>query len=332
MDIDIVVAGLGDAALWDAIHAESDIPSHARSVAAALALGGIVPRLARLARGEARLVIPFFERTHAGRTDICTWLSVSGAWARPPLAPLIAAWDAHARGQGWVASYIQVEPSSDVATLPQAVPGNEVFLLDLAARPPREGFSRNVERHLRAAELLGAQLVEDRDALAEAFARLYPAAMATAGATRAYDLPATTLLALARSPDCRILGAALQDRIELVLLFPASARRAENFLVAAGPGGRNPVTAWLYWQMLERLRAIGIAEINLGGGVRRGDGIAEFKRRLGGVLRPLHALRMVHDETGYAALCAAVGADRRTAWFPAYRDPALATERFHAGA
>jgi hypothetical protein len=316
---EITIAGLDDAALWDAIQAESGIPSHARSVAAALAAGGIVPRLARVAGGDGRLVIPFFERRHAGRADICTWLSVAGAWCRPPLPPLLAAWNVQAQREGWVASYIQVEPGSDVAGLPEAREGNEVFLLDLAARPPREGFAHRVERHVRRAEKTALRLVEDREVLAEALVRLFPAAMARAGASAAYDLAPATLRALALSPDCLVLGAAPAAEVEIAWVFPAAGAQAENFLQAASPDGRG-LAAWLYWQVMERLRARGVRWLNLGGGVRRGDGIAQFKGWLGGVPRPLHALRLVHDEAAYAALCAAAGADPAGRWFPAYRD------------
>lgn len=324
---EIAIAGLDDAALWDAIHAESGVPSHARSIAAAFAAGGMVPRLARIAVGEGRLVIPFFERVHAGRADVCTLLSVAGAWARPPVAPLLRAWDAHARREGWVASYIQVEPTSELGDVPEASEGNEVFLIDLTARPPREGFAHRVERHVRRAERLGTQLVEDRGRLAEALLRLYPAAMARAGASAAYDLAPAALRALALSPDCLVLGATPdaepEREVEIVWVFPVTGARAENFVQAASPAGRG-LAAWLYWQMMERLRARGVREINLGGGVRRGDGIAQFKGWLGAVPRPLHALRLVHDAAAYAALCAAAGAEPGARWFPAYRDPALA--------
>jgi hypothetical protein len=205
--------------------------------------------------------------------------------------------------------------------VPEAKPGNEVFVLDIGARPPREGFSRTVERRIRAAEALGVRLVEERDRLAEAFVRLYPDAMRHSGA--AYSLPPAALDALARAPDVVALGAELNGSIELVLLYPTTAMRAESFLQAGSTEGRN-LAAWLYWQMMERLRAQGVRWLNLGGGVRPGDGIAQLKAWLGGVPRPLHALRLVHDEAAYAALCTAAGADPGGRWFPAYRDPALA--------
>jgi hypothetical protein len=318
----ITVAGLDAAAAWDAIQAESGVPSHARSIAAAFAAEGMAPRLARIAVGAGRLVFPFHLRLQAGRADACTLLSVAGAWARPPVAPLLRAWDAQGRREGWVASYIQIEPMSEPGDLPEAVAGNEVFLVDLAARPPREGFAHRVERHVRRAERLGVRLVEDRARLAEALVRLYPGAMARAGASAAYDRHPDTLRTLALSPDCLVLGAALEEEVEIAWVFPAAGARAENFLQAASPAGRG-LAAWLYWQMMERLRARGVRWLNLGGGVRRGDGIAQFKGWLGGVPRPLRALRLVHDEAAYAALCAAAGADPRAAFFPAYRDPAL---------
>ena len=47
--------------------------------------------------------------------------------------------------------------------------------------------------------------------------------------------------------------------------------------------------------------------LNLGGGIRPGDGLSEFKQRLGAKLSPTLALRQVFDSSRYLAACAAAG-------------------------
>jgi hypothetical protein len=81
----------------------------------------------------------------------------------------------------------------------------------------------------------------------------------------------------------------------------------------------------LLWNGALRLQDEGVPFLNLGGGIREGDGLAQFKRRFGAEQRPFLALRQIYDTERYQALCAAanVVADRRDGYFPAYRDPAL---------
>ena len=47
---------------------------------------------------------------------------------------------------------------------------------------------------------------------------------------------------------------------------------------------------------------MGIPFLNLGGGVRDGDTLAEFKRRFGGLELPLKSLRQIYRPDEYAVL------------------------------
>jgi hypothetical protein len=317
--MELLIATLAEPDLWQRIHAEGGIPAHAQGVAAALAASGIAPRLALVRTAEGGMVLPFHERQWQGTTDICTWLTVSGArlWGDP--APALAAWQAHARSQGWVAGYIQVDPDSRLPAIPAAAAGNTVFLLDLGLPDPLAQASQIVRRKMRRAEAQGSALIEDRARLAEALVTLYPAAMARLGASAAYDLPAPTLRSLAASPEVLVLGAGWNDGpVESVMVFPVAGARAEFFLGASTPEGRD-LTAWLMGQAIARLQAAGVRRLNLGGGVRPGDGLFEFKARFGGTPRPLGMLRQVYDPDTFARLCAAAGADPGGRWFPHYR-------------
>jgi hypothetical protein len=70
------------------------------------------------------------------------------------------------------------------------------------------------------------------------------------------------------------------------------------------------------------LRALadrGAPACNLGGGIREGDGLSDFKRRLGGEPVPIPVLRQIFDAPRYQALCATAGCDPdKTDFFPAY--------------
>jgi hypothetical protein len=62
--------------------------------------------------------------------------------------------------------------------------------------------------------------------------------------------------------------------------------------------------------------------LNLGGGVKENDGVAEFKRRFGADEVPLRNVKQVYRRDIYEELCAEAGVDpHASAYFPAYRDP-----------
>ena len=79
----------------------------------------------------------------------------------------------------------------------------------------------------------------------------------------------------------------------------------------------------LVWWAVERLRELGIERLNLGGGMREGDEVAEFKRSFGAAQHRLASLRQVYRPAAYEDLCrqAGVDPDRRSGYFPPYRAP-----------
>jgi hypothetical protein len=59
--------------------------------------------------------------------------------------------------------------------------------------------------------------------------------------------------------------------------------------------------------MMGSLSGQGIRWLNLGGGVRADDGLAQFKQRFGASRRDVHSIRQVYDPATYRALCEAAG-------------------------
>lgn len=323
MTVDIRIASLADRADWDDIQTASGIPSHGWSYAEALSHSGIEPRLAIVAGAGGRLVIPFFERSWQGTTDICTWLSVSGARMEPPLRPLLDEWCGYCRSRSWVAGYLQVEPESALAGIEEAQPGNKVFLVDLSTSDPLAQASARLRRKIRRASRAGTELVEDRAALAEGLVSLYPATMARLGTSAAYQLSDRTLRHLALAPSNLVLGAASDGDLQAVVVFPIAGARAEFFLSGSTVPGRD-LSAWLLWQGMVRLQNARVRRLNLGGGVRTGDGLYQFKAWFGGSPHALHGLHQIYDGETYSRLCAQAGAGLGPDWFPAYRAARLA--------
>jgi hypothetical protein len=116
------------------------------------------------------------------------------------------------------------------------------------------------------------------------------------------------------------VGARGEDgAIEAITIFLHAGARGEGFLNAATLSGRRH-SRGLYWQAMLDLRAAGVRELNIGGGIQAGDGLSEFKQRLGARRAPTLALRQVFDEVRYREACASAGVEATIdGYFPAWR-------------
>jgi hypothetical protein len=94
-----------------------------------------------------------------------------------------------------------------------------------------------------------------------------------------------------------------------------------DYLFGVSDPGYEHLSSGMVWDAALELRSRGVELLNLGGGVRAGDGVAVFKQRFGPDARPLRTLRSVYRPQEHEALCRAAGADpeERHGFFPPYR-------------
>ena len=328
MGADIVVIPLAERARWEAAAGESRVPSHAWAFCAALADSGPAPSLARISNAGSLLIMPFVERGWDNTVDITTITTVSGAAWFDPDPAMIDVWSEYARSRGWVAGYMQLHPETDLSRVPSAVPVNSVFVFDLRSDDPLAGASAIVRRKLRRAFAAGAKLCEDRHLIEEASARLYRETMVRVDARDNYAYSEQTLRRWIRDPMSVVFGATTGDGLQACALFLQRGDQAEYHLGASTNAGRGLQTLLLYAGFI-RLRQMGVKRLNLGGGVRRGDGLFQFKAKFRGEERWLHAVRQIYRPDVYRRLTyeAAVSPDER--WFPPYRVRRLAADFLH---
>jgi serine/alanine adding enzyme len=306
---------------WLAAHARDGLPTQSWGYAHGLAAAGRAPVLAVVEAGGARMLLPFVERDWHGHVDIATPLGLSGAsFSAASPAPL-ALWREYAAGRGWVAGYLQLAARAEAAVVPDGdtlSTSNRVFVLDLDG-DPIAAAGAIVRRKIRRAEAAGVRVVDDRPRLADALVRLYPTTVARTAASSVYAFPEATLRRWCDDPAILVLGAERDGGIESVALFPTAGQHAEYSIVGSSPDGRD-WAARLIAAAVERLRARGGRWLDLGGGVRAGDSLYDFKQRFHGIELPLRAARQIYDMERYERLCAQVGvAPQDGAWFPAYR-------------
>ncbi len=266
------------------------------------------------------MLLPFFERPWMDAFDIATIPGLSGASISPASVAPLSLWWEYAKSRNWVAGYIQLDPSVELSELPphsDLVPHNFLFFLDLDNWDPAKAPSRTIHRKIAAAEKNGAVLVSNTAELTQRLQELYPSAMQRLGASGIVALE--TLSRWASGPNSFIFGVRLGQVIHAVHLGHRAGEFAEVHTAATTKEGRSLATV-VYWGAADYLRQRGVRFYNLGGGPRPGDGIAQFKMRLGGRPAALRSIQQIYDRERYHEFCVRSGCGEDAGGrFPPYR-------------
>jgi len=280
-----------------------------------------------VAEGDGgKAVCPIAERSYHGATDVFTPYGFSGFAGTGDLSQLPLTWRAFAQEQGYVAGYIMQHPLA----MPRSIAGVWPGMSDAGRTLYRVDLSVGEEERLRALSskkraqrlrkwLEAASIETDKARLAEAFVRLYPELMSRRDAAPIYRFADDVLRELVRLPDTVLVGVCDEaGRVTSVAQMGIAPACGEYLFVAAEETSSGDGDG-LLWLGLRALAERGIHACNLGGGIREGDGLSDFKRRLGGEPVAIPVLRQIFDAPRYQALCVSVGCDPdRTEFFPAY--------------
>jgi hypothetical protein len=180
-------------------------------------------------------------------------------------------------------------------------------------------MSVNRRRQLREWERGDVKAVTDRLRLGRFFSEHLSAFLDERRAARIYYLSASTLDALFASDDVFLLGAEVDGELEAVSVFAHTPYIADYLFNVSIPAGRRH-SAPLIWYGAQCLKSAGTPLLNLGGGIRPGDGVAGFKARFGARETPLRSLRQVYRPDVYQELCrlASVASVTPGDYFPPY--------------
>jgi hypothetical protein len=318
---------LEDGERWTA--ALADVPhghAHTHGFCRAVQLtSGARTHLYRYESRGARVVCPLAERGAGGETDVTTPYGFGGFATSGDPVGFAAAWREFAVEQGWVCGYVALNPAfADAGAFPaeEVHVHNRLYVLDLRQSPDRlwAGLSQNRRRQLRDWDEVSGRLETDRARLGRFLVGNLGEFMARRGAGAATAFRRETVAAIAELDDVLMVGAG-DGELESVAAFGYTPHAGDYLFGVSRPGGERH-SAHLVWWGVERLRALGVAHLNLGGGIREGDDVAEFKRRFGAAERPLASLRQVYRPEVYDRLCAEAGVSpARSTWFPPYRAP-----------
>jgi hypothetical protein len=308
-------------ALSEVPHGHAHTWGHCRAIQLT---SGLPTYLYRYERGTARVVCPLAERHFGAHVDVTTPYGFGGFAMSGDCEGFPQDWAAFARSRGWVCGYVALNAvfcAGHGFARDEVHVQNRLYVLDLrgSERELLERLSRNRRRQLRDWSSAATSLERDRGRLTDFLLETYADFFARRGAGAATDFTLETMAAIAGLENVFMVGAGQDGELEAVAIFGQTPYCGDALFNVSVPGGERH-TVHLVWWAVERLRAVGVERLNLGGGVREGDDVAEFKRRFGPAQLPLVSLRQVYRPSVYEDLCRQAGVTSgRSGWFPPYR-------------
>ncbi len=268
-----------------------------------------------------RALCPILLRRYAQSVDITVPYGFGGFAVHGECGELPDQLRDFAVGEGWVCGYLTVHllASHPFATGDGLETGRTLYAIDLslpeadrlAAMHPNHRYEIRRDRHLLSA------LVTHAGAIAEALPALYAQTLARVGASDTYRFCDASLFAWLSSPGCVAFG--LGDPLEAVIVCLHAEAIADYFIYASTEDGRR-YSRVLLWAAACELKCRGVRLFNLGGGVRAGDSLEDFKRRFGGRAVGMPVLKQVYCRDEFDTLCAGMEAAKQSnGYFPPYR-------------
>jgi hypothetical protein len=275
--------------------------------------------------GDGELLYPFLVRPlPGGRCDITSAYGFGG-----PFGTGRPGWRKAFRNvcaeRGVVSEFVRFHPvrgnqalAGDDLTLSHI---QEMVVLDLDGDDDElvRRMVPQARNKLRKALRAGLAAEPSRDL--ERFWRMYTEAMRAVGARESYLFGLEYFEALDGLGD----GLLMLDAGQAAALFLSGAGAMHYFLAAStAEGRRNAAANLVIYEAMRRARDGGVEVLNLGGGLRDGDALQDFKQSFGPGRAPYHVGSAVHDEEAYRELAEQAGVAVDDDYFPAYRKPVAA--------
>jgi len=278
-----------------------------------------------------RIVCPVSERQFRGKIDIVTPYGFSGFTGSKPLPGFSEYFRKFAANKGYVCGYIGMNPllqNEKFCRSEEIYYYNSLYALDLTIGI-EELYSRlstNRKRQVKAAGNF-ENIISEKYRLLDFLLQYYRAFYAKKGASSVYQFDPRTLIELVKNDNVLLAGTIGENGVNAVIMFAYTPYIGEYILNVSLPDGQQNSVA-LLWYGICQLKKRNVRWLNLGGGIKPGDGVAQFKKRFGGEVFPLSSVKQIYHDDIYHSLCKSVNADPTdmTGYFPSYRSPNKAAD------
>lgn len=274
---------------------------------------------------HVRIVCPISERVFNGYIDIVTPYGFSGFVGNGDFPEFPPYWKEFVKKKGYACGYISLNPIFENSTYfeaDDAYQSNSLYFLDLTTSQENlfSNLDSNRKRQLRGWERTSPDLIFDKAALTGFFLANYHDFIRGLKASPVYYFTKETLAFLCKLENVFMVGAGHPEKIEAVSMF-ANNRYASDYMFNVPlPEGRSHAVT-LLWSGVNHMKSERVPVLNLGGGAREGDSLAQFKQRFGARKTPSKCLKQVYEPAIYKALCrrACADPDNMSGYFPPYR-------------
>ncbi len=271
-------------------------------------------------RGASRVAIPLLVREidgTAGALDATSPYSYPGGQViGEPIEPAAIDWSA----TGLISVFIR-----DRLGEPTALAGARERSIVLVSDPElprksrmsdRQQIRKNEADGYQVRDLAGTETTAEQRAV---FLGVYTATMAHVKASERYMFDAGYFDLLFRSPRSRLFIAhGPRGDVAAVAITVISDGFLHYYLSGTADDHRRRAPSKnLIVAVTDYAEGLGLP-MNLGGGVKPGDGLEEFKRGFANAELPFRTHELIADPSRYAELCAGRGDD---GFFPLYRSP-----------
>jgi hypothetical protein len=274
---------------------------------------------------KIRILCPISERSLYGYTDIVTPYGFSGFTGNGDCPEFPAYWKEFVKQRGYICGYIALNPIFENGTYfdsDEAYQPNSLYFLDLTLSLDDlfANLDRNRKRQLRDWEHKRSGFIFDRTILTQFFLTHYHDFVRRLNATPANYFLKETLAFLCRLSNVFMVGVGEPDRIEAVYIFSYTKYAGDCLFNVPLSQGRAHAAA-LLWCGVNHLKSLRIPILNLGGGVREGDSVAQSKQRFGSRRISFKCLKQVYEPETFERLSRRANADpnNRVGYFPPYR-------------
>jgi hypothetical protein len=300
------------------------LPAHSRAYNHTIALHtGAEHFLYHFSEGVQAACCPLAVRQKSGIKEVFTPYGFSGLCTNGSIKKFWEQFRAFMQQEGFVTGYMLQHPFCALPEQSKTFPTRPLFALNLRFSLDElldnmhQTHRYEIRRWLELPDITTS--IEKTSEARNAFLQFYPEAMKRSGASSAYAFSAKTLNAFMDMPECLIVSAAHKGKIEAVSLFLHSPSGADYFLSASTENGRRH-SRGLIWKAAEALKERSIPQLFLGGGIKAGDDLEQFKRRFGGTPYEGTCYKEIFNQAAYQALCKQHGVSTEigTGYFPPY--------------
>ncbi|KEO75002.1 hypothetical protein [Anditalea andensis] len=269
------------------------------------------------------IVCPLSERTYEGFVDVFTPYGFSGFTGNSGYAEFPGIWEKFANGQQYICGYISMNPflkdsASGYAFLNS--PANDLYALNLNLSIDQlfANLSTNRKRQVKKYAEIKDTFSQDKSILKTFFIEHFHDFFKDRDAALFSSFTKDTLSHLVNLDNVLLVGKIADGKVEAVSVFAYTAYIAEYLFNISIPEGRSH-TVLLLWEGIHVLKGIGVPILNLGGGIKKGDSLSDFKERFGAIKYQHTVLKQVYNKQIYMELCQRREVEDTDHYFPAYR-------------